>query len=295
MTQKVVVPLFIVLLTGTTAFAQIMPQTVSVTNQATHGPYSNSTQRKSITSGAISLIWLPNLEMAMGLKVHTSHLNRKPPLPDIQSQSSTLSLTWVPQSPTGHYNGVRTAVTYLDVVNESELTNPADKNAEETFVSYLSLIYKPPDLSRSFDIGFTQGKYHDTEMRQSTVTIGSYMLNYWVWSQMRLYHVDLSNPVQGEDHSNAFEEKLTYYAIPQKLSLTFFVLFGERIYTYDPDLQIAYTLPDIQRGSTGLSAIYNITPRLNFFGDLTYETYQNRVIQNDFTVLYETVGLTYIF
>ncbi len=295
MRQKTALSILAVLLNSVIAFAEEAPIAFSVSGQATYGQYSASTQRDAITSETINLSWAPSYEAGIGLNLHYADLDRKAPLANIKSTSSSLSLFWVPRLASSHYLGGSATLTYLDVVNNEDLTDDRDKNADHALVPFLSLIYKTPDVSRSLDIGFAYADYKDTDVRQYTVTAGTFLFNYWVWSQTRLYYIDLSNPVQGEGQTAAFEERLTYFAIPQKLSLTLYALLGERIYAYDPDLGIAYTLPDIQKGSGGLSASYNITPRLSLVGDVTYEAYKNAVIDDEFAVLYETVGLRYTF
>ncbi len=299
--KKAVVSALIVLLAGMPAFAGEASRAFSISGHATYGPYSESTQREKITSETIKLSWAPNHEAGIGLNLHYADIVRKPPLPtlpalpEIKSTSAGLSLFWVPQLASKHYFGHNATFTYLDVVNREDLTDIRDNNADHAMIPYFSFIYKAPDFSRSFDIGVAYAGYKDTDLHQYTVTAGTFLFNYWVWSQTRAYHIDLSNPVQKKEQTFAFEERMTYYVIPQKLSLTLYALFGERIYAYDSDLGIAYTLPDIQKGGAGLSASYNITPRLNLFGDVTHEVYKNAVINDEFTVLYQTVGLTYLF
>jgi hypothetical protein len=70
---------------------------------------------------------------------------------------------------------------------------------------------------------------------------------------------------------------------------------GERVYGYDPDLGLAYSLPDIQKLSAGLTANWQLTPTLSLFGDVSYGTYEKRTINNSYSATYGTVGLTYKF
>ncbi|MBU0600220.1 hypothetical protein KKB84_00245 [bacterium] len=247
----------------------------------TYGSYSNSNQRESIISETMNCSYLinsssiPVFNSNLDFKLCQSNLTRKFPLSKIKGISSSLTYSCLEQLKTTDYLGARISATYI---------KSDDKNSNNTLIPYGSLIYKSSDFSKYLDFGYSRTAYKDTTIDQITLTGGTALFNWRTWLQTRLYYISLNKKVQEKDRVLAIEERFTYYAIPQRLSLAFYGMLGKRIYAYDPDLEAAYNLSDIQKGSGGLSATYNLTKALSMFGDITYEAYENKDISNDYSV-----------
>lgn len=267
-------------------FADKKESPISVLSHVTYGDYSGSAQRERIISETLNISYIPSPNYGLSFNVYNSKLDRKSPLEDIDTTIPSLSYFMFFKLNTDDCLGGRISV--LNVQSD-------DKNSDGTTIPYLSFIYKTPDAAKYIDMGYTHMDYDDAAARQVTLTGGIALFNQWVWSQTRLYYIDLSKKVQDKSSTFAVEERLTYYAIPKKLTLTLYGLLGQRIYAYDPDLGIAYGLPDIQKGSVGLTIAYNFTKALSIYGDVTYEKYKNKTINDNYNVIYETLGLKYSF
>lgn len=258
----------------------------SVTGQFTYGNYSGSTERKSITSETLNAAYNPAPDFGANINLYHSDLVRRSPLENEATTNVGATVFKYFQAGNSGSIGGRLSGTYV---------TSDDKNSDNTFIPYLSIMYKTPDSSKYVDIGYANSSYRDTTVNQYTVTGGIELFNWWTWSQTRLYFINLSKNIEGKGNTFAVEERFTYFAIPKKLTLSAYVLLGQRIFAYDPDLGIVYNLGDIQKGSGGLTASYNITKNLTAFGDITYEAYKNGTISNNYYGTYWTVGMKYRF
>ncbi|MDI6744787.1 MAG: hypothetical protein QMD07_05355 [Thermodesulfovibrionales bacterium] len=276
------------LLVSAMAFANEPHQSLSLSGHVTYGSYSGSQQRDSILSETIKLSYMSFDKNNYGLDISlkSSVLNRKQPLSDIDGFNADIAYFLFYKLNDGNYLGGRIAVHHI---------SSDDNNSDNTLIPYVSAAYKSSDGSKYFDAGYAHIDYDDTIAKQYTATGGFALFNRKLWSQTRFYYNDLSKMVQSKNNAFAVEEKIAYYAIPKKLTLSLYALFGERLYAYDPDLGIAYNVADIQKGSAGFSAVYNITERLEAYADITYERFKNSDINDKYGVTYYTGGLKYTF
>ncbi|MBI5326794.1 MAG: hypothetical protein HZB80_00620 [Deltaproteobacteria bacterium] len=286
MFNKIIVFLLIMLCVPYFVLAQEKGQAVSLSGHGTYGAYSGSTQRDNIISETLNLSYIPNPENGLNLTVKNSSLNLKSPLNDINGTNIGAEYLWTPKTEKGSFIGGKVGALYI---------NSDDQNSDNTFIPFLAMLYKSPDLRKYFDFGYARTAYNDTTANQFTVTGGVSLFNDFVWSQTRLYYIDLTQMVQGKKNTFAVEERFTYYAIPEKLSLTLYGMLGQRIYAYDPDLQTAYNLSDIHEGSAGVSLNYNLTKSVSVYGDVTYEYYNNNNIDDKYNVQYSTAGISISF
>ena len=222
----------------------------------------------------------------MGLKIGNSQLKRKQSLPDIHGNSFAGTAFFTPKRGNSSFFGG--TVSLLSVQSD-------DSNSDNTLIPYLSLIYKSPDFRTYIDLGYAHTGYNDTTANQITLTGGFSIFKDWVWSHARVYHIDLSETVQRKNNTFAFEERLIYYVLPGKANLSLYGMVGQRIYAYDPDLHASYNLSDIQSGSAGVSANYNLSKRVSLYGDATYELYNNNDRADRYNVIYSTAGASVTF
>lgn len=258
----------------------------TVTGQFTYGSYSGSVERKSITSETLNVAYNPAPDLGLSLNLNHSDLLRKAPLDNIATTNVGATAFKFFRIENAGSLGGRISATYV---------SSDDRNSDNTLIPYVSLMYKTADSGKYVDIGYANSSYNDTTVNQYTLTGGIELFDWWTWSQTRLYFIDLSRDVQGKGSTFAVEERFTYYAIPKKLSFTLYGLIGQRIFAYDPDLGIVYNLSDVQKGSAGLTALYNFTKDLTAYADVTYEAYKNETINNNFHGVYWTAGMKYRF
>jgi hypothetical protein len=258
---------------------------ISVTAQTTYGSYNGSDERKSLLSESVTAGYATE---AFGATVNVRNwkLFRTGALDTLNGIDTNLSLYVREKTATNGYVGTNLALTYL---------TGNDSNTDQKLVPYGATSYLTPDGGQYFDAGFAYMGYDDTAVQQYTATYGVALFDRAVWSQTRLTHNRLSTEVQGKKSTTAVEERLTWYAAPSLFSLTLSGMAGERVYGYDPDLGLAYSLPDIQKLSAGLTANWQLTPSLSLFGDVSHGTYEKRTINNSYSATYGTVGLTYKF
>jgi hypothetical protein len=260
---------------------------ISIYGQATYGSYINSVERSEYISRIAALTYQKADEYSASLSVMDSDLHWKHSLGDIHTTAPAIGLTrWISLSPE-NLIGVRLAATYI---------TSDDSNADEMIVPYMSIMGKSRDGSKYVDVGYAHSNYGDATINQFTGSYGFSLLDSRLWLRTRVYYLDLGNePVEGINNSFAVEEKLIWHAVPQKLSVAFSGLAGSRVHGYDPDSNVVYTLPDIQRGSGSISIGYSISSSLHLYGDACYESYRKPSIDNDYGAIYGTVGLTYKF
>ncbi|MCX6180143.1 MAG: hypothetical protein NT163_12425 [Chlorobiales bacterium] len=263
------------------------PSAISLYGQATYGAYSNSVERSKYTSSMFALTYQKPDNYSASLYIMNSTLYWKHSLGSIHTVAPEIGLTkWISVSPED-LMGIRVAVTPI---------TSDDSNADRMIVPYMSIMGKSRDGSAYVDLGYAYSNYIDTTVNQITASYGFSLFNSQLWLRTRLYYLDLGNqPVEGMNNTTAIEQKLTWYAIPQKLSLTFSGLIGRRVHGYDPDSGIVYTLPDTQHGSGGVTIGYSINPALHLYGEVDYESYSKQSISNNYGVTYGTVGLNYYF
>jgi len=266
-------------------FAQEVPSPLYLSASATYGIYSESQERDKIISQSISLAYIPTLSNGLGLSLHHSSLTRKSPPSNINGDTANLSYYHFFAVSGGNYIGAKGTLHHV-------LSD--DSNSDGTTIPHLSVTYKPASLLSAFEIGYANTPYVDTTAQQVSMMGAASLFNQWVWSQTRVTYISLSNVIQTKDHTISVEERLTYYIIPSELTLSLYALFGERIYAYDIDLGTAYNVPDIQKGSLGLSLNYNLKDAFSIFADFTQEDYDNRgnlAILDRYRVKYLTAGV----
>ncbi len=263
--------------------AQVIDHHLSVSAGATYGLYDGSTQRDKIVSESVSIAYIPLPTAGLNLALHQSSLTGISPFPNITGNTVNLSYYEFMTTGSGNYIGGKGALHYI---------TSDDANSDGTLIPHLSLVYKPASLLSAYEIGVARTVYQDTPAEQVSVMAATSLFNQWVWSQTRVTYIDLRNGVADKVHTLAIEERLSYYAIPQKLTVSLYALLGERIYAYDFDLGTAYNLPDMQKGSIGLSLNYNLKNEMSVYTDLTQERYFKLDIRDEYLVQHLTLGVS---
>jgi hypothetical protein len=213
---------------------------------------------------------------------------------DINDTNIGGTISWTPQMSGGGYLGGRISLLHI---------GSTDDNSDNTYIPYLSVVYKSGDLSKYLDLGFAHTQFNDSTASQYTVTGGISLFDGWVWSQTRLYYIDLSKRVPNKGSTFAAEERLTYYVIPKKLDVSLYGMAGQRIYAYDPDMNSSYNLSHVQTGSAGISANYNFTKNFALYADvteeiykqITYVSYLDQTFSDYYNVTYYTAGIRFTF
>jgi len=275
-------------------FAEENADVFSMSGQGTYGFYSGSMNRDNLYSEKLNLTYAHGAEYGGGLSVAGLHIYMKSPNDDINDVNVGGTIYWTPKMSSGGFVGARVSVLRV---------GSSDDNSDDTYIPYVSLIYKSSDLSKYLDLGYARTEFIDSTANQYTLTGGISLFNGWVWSQIRLYFIDLTKKVSDKGNVFAAEERLTYYVIPKKLDVSLYGLAGRRIYAYDPDLNSSYNLSHIQTGSAGLSANYNFTKNFAVYGDVTHELYKqityaasvNKNIEDNYGVTYYTAGVRFTF
>ena len=282
--MKSILVLFLVLMWVADLFAQESDYSFSVYTDLTYGRYVDSKQRSSIISESIALAYRPSLSGGLGLVFHRSNVSQKK-RPNITGLNTNLSYDHFFINGTGNY------IRGKGVLHRISNDDP-NSNSNGAIIPHLSLSYHPEDLLSVFEIGFARSPYLDTTAQQISLMGALALFDDEIWSQTRVYVIDLSNPVQRKRQTLAFEERLYYYVIPDELTLSLYALFGERIYAYDIDLGTAYNVPDTQKGSFGLSLHYTLEDVMSIFTDFTQEQYFNVDIGDAYLVRYITFGVS---
>ncbi len=264
-------------------FAEEAASQVSLSTGATYGLYSGSQQRDKIIFESIALSYTPTFSDGFNLALNHSVLTRKTPLSNINGRNTNLSYYHFFTNSSGNYIGGKAALNHV---------RSDDVNSNGAIIPHLSVSYKPASLLSAFEMGLARTPYVDATAQQVSVMGATSLFDQWVWSQTRVYYINLSNTIQSKNHTLAVDEHLTYYVIPKALTLSLYALFGERIYAYDVDLGTAYNLPDIQKGSLGLSLNYALDEDISLFADMTQEKYDNVSITNPYRVRYYTAGIS---
>jgi hypothetical protein len=238
--------------------------TVSVSAQATYAPYTSSILRKDLFAQTLAVAYSPREDHGYAASIRSASLALNNTWGTIDELSAGVSGHKVFRYGSAGYFGGAAALTFV---------SSDDANSDNMAVPYATVMFQTPLAGWYFDAGYSQAAYQDTTARQTTATFGAALFDYWVWSRTRIYSIALSEAVQGEDSVISAEEKITWYAVPGRLALSLYLLVGQRIHAYDPDLGIVYTLPDLQTFGAGASAWYDVTQRLRLYADLTYEAY----------------------
>jgi hypothetical protein len=258
---------------------------LTVAGQTTYGFYSGSDERKSLLAEAVSVGYATDV-FGAAVAARNWKLTRVSTLGNLSGVDTAVSLYGREKLGTAGYVGGTVALNYL---------TSDDSNTNRKFVPYGAISCLTPDGGQYVDFGFAHSEYTDTNVNQYSATFGMALFDSYLWSQTRLYYNNLSSTVQGKGHTLAVEEQLTWFALPGKVSLTLSGRIGQSIYVYNPDSGIAYTMPDIQKESGGLTASWNITPSLRMLSDVAYERYEKSSINNSYSATYSTLGLAYKF
>lgn len=261
---------------------------MSLSGQATSGNYSNSRERSGYSSGIVAVNFYKINEYAARLTLKRSNFEWKGGYGSIQTIEPGLSLTrWMDLS-SGNLFGVTVAGNFV--------FSDDDPNSDGMIIPYVNLMAKNREGSRYLDVGYARSDYTDTTVNQITASYGFSFAHSRIWSRTRLYYLDLGDrPVEGMSNSTAVEQKLTWYMIPEKLSLTLTGLLGRRVHGYDPDIAAVYIQPDIQRRSGGVTLGYSVSRNLHLFADASYESYRKPSINDDYGITYATAGVIWVF
>lgn len=261
------------------------PRPISIEAYGTYGSYAGSVERNNLTSETVAIDYTMET-FGASAAIRNWDLSRITSLGDLDGTDTNVLLYTRKKVGNEGYWGVTAAATYL---------SNNDNNTDQTFAPYGAVAYKTADGGNYFDVGYASIGFEDTTNNQFTATWGVALFNRYVWAQTRLYYGNLSNTVQDVSQTIALEERLTWYVVPHTFSLTFYGLVGQRIYGYDPDTRIVYSLSDVQQGSAGLTANWELTPSLGLFADVAYEAYEKQTINDNYSATYGTVGLKYKF
>jgi hypothetical protein len=283
--KMTIISLCIFGLSSQVSAAEELSAPLSVAVQTTYGFYSGSDERKSLLAEAVSAVYATE-EFGASVAARNWKLTRVSTLGNLSGLDTNVSLYGREKLGTAGYVGGTVALNYL---------TSDDSNTNRKFVPYGAISCLTPDGGQYVDFGFAHSEYADTNVNQYSATFGISFFDRYLWSQARLYYNNLSSTVQGKGHTFAMEEQLTWFALPGKVSLTLSGRIGQSIYGYNQDSGIAYTMPDIQKESGGLTATWNITPSLRMLGDVVYERYEKSSISNSYGATYSTLGLAYKF
>lgn len=266
--------------------AEPREEPIAVSAQGTYGSYANSVQRARITSEILRISYVPDDDYGAGVKLNTYVLKRKAQLDDITGTNLGVTMFWTPKTEEGDFIGGVISVLSM---------KSSDSTSDKALIPYAAIIYKSPDLRHYFDAGYAQTSYVGSSANQVTLTSGSSLFQDWAWSQTRLYYITVTKQAQNSERVYALEERFTWYALPRELSFSLYGMLGQRIYAYDPDLQTAYSMPDVQTGSAGLTVVYNLSSSITVYGDVTREWYNDKDIADRYRATYGTLGMTFQF
>lgn len=258
---------------------------VYLSGSATYGDYLDSVERDYILTERVNLSVIPDITSGMTFHFEHVDLEKNAGFADItQNQYGFSGYKAVPVKGVKGYLGGRLDVQYLD--SDDQLT-------DNTAIPYVAATYKSNDGRLYLDAGYAYSGYDHPDVNQYTATLGVSLIKDKVWSQTRFYAIDLNETVQGQDHTYAVEERLSYYAVPKKLTYSLYGLAGKRVFAYDPEIYAVYNLADVQKGSAGGSVTYQLSPAVSVLGDVTWEAYKNYDIGDNYSVVYGTVLLSF--
>lgn len=280
--------LFLFTCSNTKVQAEEEASKVSVTGQTTFGSFSSSSDKSSLTTETININYTPSVETSLNLSVANSKIRNKPPDGYTDQITTWLAFSQAFKLKDGGSLGGKWSLLHIR-------TN--DSMSDKILIPAAVVFYKTDDFRGYADAGYAYTPRKDgVSINQLTFTGGVSLFNDRLWSSTRLFLIGISRNVQNRDRTFAVEQKFTYYAIPKRLALTFYGLIGERFYAYEPDTGSTYGPFDIQTGSVGLTASYDISKSLSVFGDVTKENYLKEVPRRlRHNATYSTLGVTYKF
>ena len=252
------------------------PGPISIETYGTYGSYSGSVERKNFSAESVFIDYATE---AFGANVGVKRwdLSRTSSLGDLNGTDTSVLLYARKKVGNEGYWGLTAGATYL---------SNNDIDTDKTLIPYVAIAYKTPDGGNYFDVGYSSMKFSDTTTSQYSATWGTALFNRYVWAQTKVYYNNLSQNTQGENDSFALEERVTWYVVPDKFSLTLSGLIGQSVEGY---------VYDILKNSVGLTAIWGLTPSLSLFANATHETYEKQSIDDNYSATYGTVGLKYRF
>ncbi len=169
-------------------------------------------------------------------------------------------------------------------INNDDSTNESDEvQVVAPQVSYLH-------ESKSFyaDLGYAISFYGDSKIgngsltvQQWTPTLGFGFNQNYDWLQLRLYDVNVSNPLRAmRGHTDAVEIKFTHYFASQSVWIPSWVtaggLAGNRMYAVDSDTALVYNLADEQKGGSFLAAQWKLSSQYKATLSSGYDIYETR-------------------
>lgn len=260
---------------------------VNVSGGVTYGSYSGSQVRDNLLKETLNLSYTSE-DYTGGGTIHFENvtLENNRGYDDIDQYQYGIS---------GYKSVLVDGVGYIGGRVDLQYLDSDDQLTDNTAVPYFALTFKSLDGKYYFDAGYSYSNYDNPDIDQYTGTVGISLLDGMVWSQTRLYYIDTSEKTQGENSTFAVEERLSYYAIPKILTVSIYGLVGKRLYAYDPDIFSVYNLADVQQGSLGGTVSYQLNTAWSVLGDVTYESYENDDLDDDYSITYFTVALNYGF
>ena len=270
-----------------TGFCRAASADINLSGNITFGDYQSSIERDSILTERLNLSFIPDSTSGVTVHFENVSLEKNAGFADIdQNQYGISGYKALLVDAVNGYIGGRLDLQYLD--SDDALT-------DNTLIPYGAVTYMSRDLGLYLDLGYSHSNYDLPDLDQYTATVGLSLFGGKSWSQTRLYFIDPDEQVQKQDETFAVEERLSYYAVPDTLTMTLYGMLGERIFAYDPEIYAVYNLADVQKGSLGGSISYQLTPSLNILGDITWEAYTNYELDDDYAVVYGTAMLTMTF
>jgi len=152
------------------------------------------------------------------------------------------------------------------------------------------------------DLGFAYSNYDSgLAVSQWTPTFAWGMNNKSDWLQVRGYFINYSDSsaAQGRSSAKAVELKWSHWfhnakgLMPDRLQLN--KVFGERLYTVDPDVAAVNTLTDTDREPLSLSALWYIGSQWQVLLASGIQNSTNNVINNAYRNNYIYMDLAYVW
>ncbi|MDQ7017350.1 MAG: hypothetical protein Q9N68_13340 [Gammaproteobacteria bacterium] len=152
------------------------------------------------------------------------------------------------------------------------------------------------------DLGFAYSSYENgLSVSQWTPTLAWEMNHKADWLQVRGYLLDYSDSstAQGRSSAQAVELKWSHWfhsakgLLPDRVQLN--KVFGERLYSVDPDVAAVYTLTDTDRGPLSLSALWYVGTQWQVLLAAGVQNSTNNEINNAYRNNYLYTDLAYVW
>ncbi len=278
--------LSVLVLHASVSHGEMQSSAMTVSTQTTHGAYTGSMERQGYASTLLSASFQGNPYFGIGLIARNARLYRQEGLNDIKQSDYGISLHTMKTLGMGGYLGLWGGVFSI---------RSDDEDSNKMLIPYAALSARVPGSSMYLDVGWAQSDYSSVRVLQLFATMGFEFFHPSLFARTRIYQIAMNTKVAGREKTLAVEHKLIWYGKPDQWTVTMAGLWGCRVHAFDPDIQVAYTLPDLQKGSGSLTFVHHFRPNLDIFADAAWEAYSKPSIGNDYSIFYGTFGLKYTF